>query len=1392
MVFLIKAGHEPGETQNMIHQPRHSELNRVMRGCFCVSVILLIAESLCFGSARDFGFDDRSFTISWERQRDSMNVTKLDRAEFLGEQRVLISGEGLHLVALDFANGITVWQRMMPHSALAVSDGESVIIANSAGVTGLSAQGNTLWTNANLGTIDSLVAGRSLVVGKAADERSISAVDPQSGILLWKYTVPIRISETPCVGRSTCLVALRDKRLVALRNNDGHAVWEIALTEPIEGGIRWGDDCYFVVTTDATVHAIRESDGSTVWQHRVETEGPNANRVLNATVAPALLGNNICLVSSVNRFKLQVLDRRDGKQQFSTSLGGPLYQLPIAIGTLGLFSVNEAQRIWHIIDLERSIKLYRLGVPADTHILGLKSNRLLVASTDRLIALDVHPALLKSFREMQLPSDALVLSITLAVLGVLATGSVIFGVVGRPRVPPRHETHLRFFALFGTIVIACLLATFAALILLHAQITNRLGLSVQVGVVLLFLPAVTTLAACFVWHPRVFLQLCNLREPADPTAVGNDELESLAKELRTAMELPESTRVIITKELGCAPLATAAWRQGAVVLLPSNLLDDAIKACDGDRALASQLVRLVLAHEMAHIRNGDVWMLPLLAAIRGPVGWLFCLGGVYLAISLGLLERASLSIVWPAIVMFSVGGAITQWLLSSLIAERERLADATASVFIGPRVLRSLVDRADTEALAPLQKFLLLLRVRNIFSHSFLGFTMPNEVGVPWPWRKTPATQFTHRVSRRSSALASKSDVFSESFDLSVTAAFAAGFLAAFSLVSFEIAQNLALLHKVIQVGGVHSNKVFMGLLPLSNAVPLGLGWRIFQDIGNVIVGMVLAGFLLVPVRDAANGFYELTGGKLKQLAVRILLGWSVFTVSYGIIRSLTFPDFLIRSPLSWGVVPTLMWSLVAGMAFSGAVGVRNRFLVQQAVRGRLAIIGALAAVSVVMVIALFLPSSLTISGRLLWGLAVCILVAPFAYVRPMRFLAYQNHRADEWLRARTFLGKTILQTTEPGPAMPERSDDARFLIQANLLTVILPGLLVFLVVVYALQFFDAFYWEHYPRLPHQFQALLDHFVGPGRLFPSTALGLWLLTMLGAWTGGRTAVWMLRGGITAAKLHRQVVLLAELMHVAPDCLSALSSLTAWRASVEATLLHFGREGFVTGWHGIPLQRHTCQWIEFAHGFEVGAEVTSQMKKWVMKCQDNHGGFGGAPGLRPDLLHTASSLRMLKTVEFNGEVLREQHEAWATMQIKRLVSQGAVDNSTLWLETMSLAIESHGYVAGSLSAELRERVVEECNRNWRSCRKLARDARNALMILNGAGVPANAPAEELRRGRARQWELSLPTFKHDSMEEELLNRLWVLRLIYPTEFEQRPAVIQALDNIVRVAKKAAGS
>jgi len=191
-------------------------------------------------------------------------------------------------------------------------------------------------------------------------------------------------------------------------------------------------------------------------------------------------------------------------------------------------------------------------------------------------------------------------------------------------------------------------------------------------------------------------------------------------------------RFHLTKPITClrsptcaSPFVFGSAPGNALLVLPAHLSAQALRAAAGDRSLAAALVRLVIGHEVAYIRNGDIRFQPLSCAaslILPLVGVLGC-GTLLLASSFAPASPAL--IVAKPMVGFLFGGAILLRLLVwAALPHRERLADATAALVVDETDLRRLVEPGSqpTDRYSPLERLLASHGLRQQLIRAAFGF----------------------------------------------------------------------------------------------------------------------------------------------------------------------------------------------------------------------------------------------------------------------------------------------------------------------------------------------------------------------------------------------------------------------------------------------------------------------------------------------------------------------------------------------------------------------------------------------------------------------------------------------------------------------------------------------
>ena len=196
---------------------------------------------------------------------------------------------------------------------------------------------------------------------------------------------------------------------------------------------------------------------------------------------------------------------------------------------------------------------------------------------------------------------------------------------------------------------------------------------VAVGLVVLLGPRVPPRAIMRVYRARHY--------PRD-----HSQLSQLVDELSRRAELPNRPELYVIPSSTLNAFATGAPEQSAIAITEGLL-----------RKLTMREICGVLAHEMSHIRNNDLWVMGLADVVTRLVQPM-----AYVAIILAVLNllgwmRGDPPISWWAIGLLYFAPAISSLLQLALSRSREFDADLEAAMLTGdPTGLASALERLET------------------------------------------------------------------------------------------------------------------------------------------------------------------------------------------------------------------------------------------------------------------------------------------------------------------------------------------------------------------------------------------------------------------------------------------------------------------------------------------------------------------------------------------------------------------------------------------------------------------------------------------------------------------------------------------------------------------------
>jgi len=628
------------------------------------------------------------------------------RAVLHNETLIVLSEESVLCLARE--TGQPLWHRPInvePSVAPVQCDGCWVLALTNGSVVGVNiTTGQSRWAKEFPGLIRFLAgAGHRVVV--VGSDSTVSMLESATGNVFWQKKSAAPLSIPPVLAGDGWLIIARGSGLVGYHSHDGEEVWNREIgSNPLQPLAAWGEDL-FAVTRDHTVWSLNVQTGEVRWKC-----SPSDVSLLPPTDVKivAVTSNHLFICS--HRGRLCAISRRTGELRAVHDLSRALVIDPLVEPRAVIFLTQNGVLSLAAFDTQSELIFNQPSLPRDNTVLAVEGAQMLFLRTGGQLALacaryQPPDPYREGFAGDENPWPGVVL--TAAIVLTLLVGALTFATAGRPRIPSTQMTSLLLFALLTCVGVLCVITARMGWLILKQDAARS---SATVGVALaLFAP---TFCLC-VGHLAVWWQARPRGRGRGKPAVNAESLK-VVQRLARDMELPADAVESIV-EAGDGPFVLGASRRRFKLILPSDLHDRALRACGGDKQLAAGLMRLVIAHELAHVRNGDVRFLPLLTTIRLVFPWCFAVI-VICSLLAGAFATQDLatSLARGMVGIMTVGGVSLWVLLKLALRERERLADATATLFVSPGLLTRLTRTTHDHETPPppLEAFLVGLRVR--------------------------------------------------------------------------------------------------------------------------------------------------------------------------------------------------------------------------------------------------------------------------------------------------------------------------------------------------------------------------------------------------------------------------------------------------------------------------------------------------------------------------------------------------------------------------------------------------------------------------------------------------------------------------------------------------------
>lgn len=146
---------------------------------------------------------------------------------------------------------------------------------------------------------------------------TVSAVNAQTGKLVWKQDTEQAISGGPGIGEGAVLLGTSEAEVLALSQEDGHLVWKSAVTSEVLAAPRAAEGVAVARTVDGKLFGFDASDGQRLWVYDRQVPA----LTLRGTSAPVLV--NGLAVTGFDNGSLVALELKTGKPVWEVLIAQP-------------------------------------------------------------------------------------------------------------------------------------------------------------------------------------------------------------------------------------------------------------------------------------------------------------------------------------------------------------------------------------------------------------------------------------------------------------------------------------------------------------------------------------------------------------------------------------------------------------------------------------------------------------------------------------------------------------------------------------------------------------------------------------------------------------------------------------------------------------------------------------------------------------------------------------------------------------------------------------------------------------------------------------------------------------------------------------------------------------
>jgi hypothetical protein len=224
--------------------------------------------------------------------------------------------------------------------------------------------------------------------------------------------------------------------------------------------------------------------------------------------------------------------------------------------------------------------------------------------------------------------------------------------------------------------------------------------------------------------------------------------------------------------------------------------------------------------------------------------------------------------------------------------------------------------------------------------------------------------------------------------------------------------------------------------------------------------------------------------------------------------------------------------------------------------------------------------------------------------------------------------------------------------------------------------------------------------------------------------------------------------------------------------------------FINGPENVPRMRATCEALDLL-GSNIPADKSGAMSAWLFTCASSSGGFGYAPAMQPDPLHTYHAVKALIKSGLLSAADKDLHCRWVENQIINLFeSRSYVSPSDCFMK-ISLHLRSAVLLSdGKMNANLARQVESLISQLWQQSNRIIADMANALHSLKALNMLQDSTiADKIRSSPLlANYEARVISSDPKNNLPEIEALVEIEAMLFPTDYQTRPCMLQIQDII----------